>query len=324
MASQDCTWGDNKKAPAYWVWAKENFGHDGRQLAWRTCIERVGSFRERQGRCGAVENGAGVGTLCRIGRDRTRGEGPGNGPAGRIVPALGEMLKDSDLGVRQAAVRALTSICRPPVEDLFHAKPFRHKEVETAAAPFNALVKFGPPALPVLVEMLKDPQEQVRLTAAMSLAQMGPAAKTAIPAVVKAMREEKDEWYRAFLGSAIVKFGSDAVPALAGLLKSAEEQDRIAAAMALQGLGLPAAPALADALEDKVWLVQRSGIEGLGTIGPVAIPFITAKLKAKGESVRSAAAMTLAKMDPKAIPELVKLLVADNKNVRVGCSPRVG
>ena len=113
-------------------------------------------------------------------------------------------------------------------------------------------------------------------------------------------------------------------PRLAELLKSAEEQDRFDAAMALQGMGLPAAPALADALGDKVWPVHTSGIEGLGTIGPAAIPFITARLKAKGESIREAAVMALAKMDP--IGRARDRQVARRRQQRrpLGRSPRLG
>ena len=62
------------------------------------------------------------------------------------VPALGELLKDPDAEVRRTATQGLVRICRPPVKTF--REPFRGKELEAREAPFAALTKLGPTAVP--------------------------------------------------------------------------------------------------------------------------------------------------------------------------------
>lgn len=141
--------------------------------------------------------------------------------------------------------------------------------------------------LPVLIDLLKHEKDgQVRLAVLDAVTDMGPAAKSAIPALVYTLRteyggkynEERHQDYRSALALAAV--GSPAVNALRELLAESAENVRAEAAMALGRIGpeaAPAVPALVGLLDDEDERVRRDAVGALGRIGAKAVaPLISA------------------------------------------------
>jgi len=149
--------------------------------------------------------------------------GPG---AKTAMPALVEALKDTDIKVRQtaaialgeigpdaeSAVPALISALEDPEEDVRSnaawalgkigpeakaavpvlIKTLKEKYVGGMAA--ESLGKIGPPAVPALVEALKDKNKDVGRYAARALGEIGPDAKPAVPALIEAIKDKHVRW----------------------------------------------------------------------------------------------------------------------------------
>ena len=78
----------------------------------------------------------------------------------------------------------------------FHGRPTSYLRFELKDLSFGGrqrataeLAQGGPPAVPVLVQMLRDHDKFTRSEAADILAQIGPPAQDAVPALVEAMKD---------------------------------------------------------------------------------------------------------------------------------------
>ncbi len=135
--------------------------------------------------------------------------------------------------------------------------------------------------LPVLIDLLmKEKDGQVRLAVFDTVADMGPVAKAAVPALVHTLRtdyggkrnEELHQDYRAAL--ALAAIGEPAVEGLRGLLGEQQANVRAEAAMGLGRIGAGAAAAIPDLLrlfDDEQARVRREASEALGQIGEAAL-----------------------------------------------------
>jgi HEAT repeat protein len=158
-------------------------------------------------------------------------------PAGPDIPKLIEELKSSDQGIRgQASL---------------------------------ALVTAGEQGVPALIEMLKSPETQHRITAASTLFGLGHHARAAAPALGEALSDPEVD----------VRMGS---------------------AMALESIGpdaAPAVPALIQALKDREGVVRQRAAIALGIIGPAARDALPALQEAaKWDPVRPAAEEAIKKI----------------------------
>ena len=150
------------------------------------------------------------------------------------------------------------------------------------------------------VARTKAKDKRIRQTAAWALGNIGPEARTTVPALIE-------------------------------LFKDKEESVRGAAARALGGIGAnaaSAAPALTELLNDKNEEVQHAVAVALGNIGPeakIAIPAITEWLaKYKNGSVPWTAAEALRRIGPAAIPTLTELLKEQGCRRSLVCCPSPG
>jgi HEAT repeat protein len=85
----------------------------------------------------------------------------------------------------------------------------------------NTLSHCGPKAgaaVPALVKMLRDPNIYDRRNAAKTLAHIGPAAKEAVPDLIEALKDE-DEWVLYHVAMALGRIGPDAREAVPGLIQ---------------------------------------------------------------------------------------------------------
>jgi HEAT repeat protein len=219
------------------------------------------------------------------------------------VPALTAALKDPDPYVRGSAVIALHRIGEAHGAVAGLAVVLQDPEVCEAAA--EVLADFGPraaPALPALIAALRSPNDSLRVKCVRALAAIGPEAVAA-------------------------------VPALAGRLNDREEEVRYEAAWALCGIGPPAKeafPALTGALSDQAAKVRVAAGSALASIdrdrADVAVPAMIAALRDKDRGVRGVAAIVLGKVHSgkESVPALVAALKDDVIYVREDAAEALG
>ena len=143
--------------------------------------------------------------------------------ANKAIPAVCRMINDDSTIVRAAAARSLGQIgegSEEAVHALMDAIDDPHGGVTIQAA--NAISQLGTTAVPALVRLLEKPA--YRDLAVTVLGEMGPAAKTAVPALVGLLKTDNEELRReSFIALAMI--GPDArsaVPALLKILRSPE------------------------------------------------------------------------------------------------------
>ncbi len=91
--------------------------------------------------------------------------------------------------------------------------------------------------VPTLIEALKDPDSDVGYGAAQALGRIGPEAKAAVPALIKALVDDPRNTVRSHAAQALGQIGPEAkaaVPALIEALKDENENVRNAADGALR------------------------------------------------------------------------------------------
>jgi len=244
--------------------------------------------------------------------------------ANTAVAALAEALTDEDPSVRRAALSALREIePGPKVGVPLMAKVLSNADPSIAIAAVQTLAESGSDGVPFLTEALKDPK--ARYWAALVLAEIGPDAKEAVPALLEALKEEKSPDVQREIILALGEIGSgtpDAVQALTAELDDKQDpMNVIAAAFALGKIGPDAKEAA-----EKLAAMMRGGdpfqrvvsAYALAEIYPdsekvqtVSVKSLIEGLRREDPMVRLAAAKALVELqaDHKILlPELKKFL----------------
>ena len=173
---------------------------------------------------------------------------------------------------------------------------------------FEIIRRIGPPAIPLLVELLRHKDVAFRRFAADACIDMTPETVSIQPALRRALRDE-DSMVAADAARALGALGQKAGPSLRALvnaLSHVEPHVRIYAAEALASIGPTAAPAtkdLARALDDPIPGVRWAAGEALSSIGPAAesaMPQLIEALKDEFLYVRICAAGALGSIGTKA------------------------
>lgn len=173
---------------------------------------------------------------------------------------------------------------------------------------FEIVRQIGPPAIPLLVELLRHKEAYFRRFAADALIDLAPETEPIQPALRRALRDG-DSMVAADAARALGALASRAgpsVPALIRALSHEEPHVRIYTAEALANIGPKASGAtrnLARALSDPVPGVRWAAGEALGGIGPAAhtaVPQLIEALKDEFLYVRICAAEALGSIGPKA------------------------
>ena len=178
----------------------------------------------------------------------------------------------------------------------------------------------GERAVPVMTEALKDSDSNVRIAAAQMLAEIGPAAKPAVPNLLNQALHDPVLYASTTAAGALEKIDLSAarqvMTANLALLQDADVQRRRTACAMLGSLGpvaKPAIPALNVALDDAHETVRMHAVGALGEIGiPAAlvIPALTKALHDKANQVRHRALTQFAFSIPpteSAMPHLKEL-----------------
>src|SRR5262245_34917145 len=173
---------------------------------------------------------------------------------------------------------------------------------------FQIIQRIGPPAIPLLSDLLRHEGDSIRRSAVSELIDLAPNTEWIQPALKRALGDEDaivaGDAARAL--GALGKMASPSVGALVNTLSHVDPYVRIYAAEALASIGPNAAKAtnaLAEALSDPIPGVRWAACEALASIGPAAqsaVPQLIEALQDEFLYVRIFAAGALGNIGPKA------------------------
>jgi HEAT repeat protein/outer membrane protein assembly factor BamB len=221
-----------------------------------------------------------------------------------------------DAAVRAAAEAALVQGAARslPLLRRFLKGPSEALHLET----FEIIRRIGPPAIPVLTEMLEDDRVSVRLGALDILIDFAPDTERVQPALRRALADA-DSLVARDAARALGALGPKASPSVSALVRALSHEEplvRSYTAEALAAIGPKAARAakgLAVALGDPVPGVRWAACEALASIGSAAQPAVPRLIEALKDDclyVRICAAGALGGIGPKAREALPALKAA--------------
>jgi outer membrane protein assembly factor BamB/HEAT repeat protein len=179
---------------------------------------------------------------------------------------------------------------------------------QLSAATFEIIRRIGPPAIPLLVDLLHHESVAIRRETADVFIDLVPQTESIQPALRRALRDE-DAMVAGDAARALGALGPRASPSVSALIRTLSHDDpyvRVYAAEALASIGPRAEAAtsdLAKALSDPVPGVRWAACEALASIGPnaySAVPQLIDALKDEFLYVRIFAAGALGSIGPKA------------------------
>ena len=215
-------------------------------------------------------------------------------------------LLSSDPKVRAIAEAALVQGARRSLPLLRRFLSPEHEDLHVVA--LEVIRRIGPPAIPLLADLLRHESHSIRRDAADALIDLAPHTEWIQPTLRRALRDE-DATVAGDAARALGALGKRASPSVGALVNTLSHEDpyvRIYAAEALASIGPDAAKAtdaLAEALRDSVPGVRWAACEALASIGPAAqsaVPQLIEALQDEFLYVRIFAAGALGSIGPKA------------------------
>jgi HEAT repeat protein len=239
------------------------------------------------------------------------------------LPLLAAAVNDPDASVRRLATKAIRAINPDPtvIIPLF-VEVLKTAEPATLIPTLDAMANLGEPAVPVLIETLKDGKS--RYWACVVLSEIGTKAQAAVPALTDALKDSQAYVRREAL-LCLGHIGPAARPAtdaIIGLLNNDDQPTvRAAAAFALAKIGPDAGDsaktALRNAVAGKDEFVHTVSLWALTRIDPKneelrsqAVTSLVKTLKHENPRLRSAAANALADLNSTASPVLPAFVAA--------------
>ena len=212
----------------------------------------------------------------------------------------------NDPKVRATAEAALVQAGRGSFPLLRRFLGGEHEDLHVVA--FQIIQRIGPPAIPLLVDLLRHEWVPIRRGAISELIDLVPHTETIQPALRRALRDE-DTVVAGDAVRALGALGKRASPSVGALVTTLSHQDpyvRVYAAEALASIGPSAASAtnvLAGALGNPIPGVRWAACEALASIGPAAqsaVPQLIEALEDEFLYVRIFAAGALGSIGPRA------------------------
>lgn len=246
------------------------------------------------------------------------------------LPILSKFVKDKNIGVRHYTIKAIAKVGKPAVPLLLGLL----KDPEISESVIEALLSIdklsmGKAEIPALVDALATKDRAVRVFVLAAILKVGPEAKTAVPAILKILKEESDSTLRDMCMDGLEKIGAeakDAAPYLTEALKDRASALRAAEVLASIG-GFRASSAIGTLTENLTHndeKLRARAAAGLLKIDPEQLPATSvraltlAALKDTDERVRSVAVEALVKIGKGAVPGLVNVLQTDiNSSLRL-------
>jgi outer membrane protein assembly factor BamB/HEAT repeat protein len=215
-------------------------------------------------------------------------------------------LRSNDARIRATAKAALVQGGRGSLPLLRRFLDAEHEDLHVVT--FEIIQRIGPPAIPLLAELLQHESESIRRSAVDELIDLAPQTESIQPALRRALRDE-DSIVAGDAARALGALGASASLSVGALVDTLSHEDpyvRVYVAEALASIGPNAARAtnaLAGALGDPTPGVRWAACEALGSIGPAAesaVPQLIEALKDEFLYVRIFAAGALGSIGPKA------------------------
>ncbi len=253
-------------------------------------------------------------------------------PSSAAVTALVAAMSDPDFHVSHAACQAVGKIGRPALPAVAEALKNPAENVRQPATWMltrwaNQLEEWpeAEAVIPTLIEALCDPAQYIPRNACGILVHFGEKARSAIPALRKALDAENPSTASA-AACALLRLGHKGdrcLDRLIAALKTDHFQVRHEAAGHLGQLGrkaVRAAPALAEALRHRDPTLKRLAADALAAVGPPeGVRALAEALAESDDSVSWQAAVSLGSLGPKAraaVPALERALGHANPGVR--------
>ncbi|MHC5538074.1 HEAT repeat domain-containing protein [Singulisphaera rosea] len=268
----------------------------------------------------------------------------------KSVAALMEMVADRTTRVRSGAyirfVRGSGGVTRDFCEHRANGELLRIGAIQ-------ALVNFGAlaaPAVPALIDAIRDNDALTSGFAATALGEIGPSAKAALPELINLLRSKESvpkassssgsvggprepERLAVVAAKALGKLGPDGIAAVIPLTEALADPDEVLRIAVVQALGeigpgaITAIPALVKALDDPEWFVGDTASESLRRLGPLAVPALTKVLQEAKPDVQRRALWSLGGIGPqaaKALPEVILALSDPDEEVREAAAETIG
>jgi HEAT repeat protein/outer membrane protein assembly factor BamB len=235
-----------------------------------------------------------------------------------LVSDWSNRLLASDPKVRAIAQVALVEGARRSFPLLRRFLDLEHEHLRVGT--FQIIQRIGPPAIPLLEDLLRHKSDLVRRGAISELIDLAPHTESIQPALRGALGD-KDSVVAGDAARALGALGKGASPSVGALAKTLAHEDpyvRVYAAEALASIGPNAAKAinaLVKALGDPVPGVRWAACEALGSMGPAAQPAVPRLIEALNDEflyVRILAAGALGSIGPKAQSAREALRAATN------------
>jgi outer membrane protein assembly factor BamB/HEAT repeat protein len=196
--------------------------------------------------------------------------------AGRSLPLLRRLLNTDNEELQLETSEIIRQIGPPAIPLLLEL--LRHQEVSLRRFAADAFIDLTPDTVsiqPALRRALRDEDSMVAADAARALGALGPRASPSVPALVKALAHEEPH-VRIYVAEALASIGPKAAAATKDLARALDDPIpgvRWSAGEALAGIGpaaQPAVPQLIEALKDEFLYVRICAAGALGSIGPKA------------------------------------------------------
>lgn len=244
------------------------------------------------------------------------------------IPRLEELLRDPDDEVRLAALSALleigpTSACLQPAIKLLDS----NREQSTAARVISRLGPAAASAVPALIAALQETPPGARTYVIHALGCIGPAAIAAVPLLHRELADESSNDH-VWAAQALGRLGPAALVGGELLVELGLRDEPEGCREGLVLLGASAVPALIRVLESQDAELREKAADFLGSLGLAAsqaVPALTAALADHYPDLAERAAWALGRIGPaakSAVPALVALLGRILEG-RIGCDLEV-
>jgi HEAT repeat protein len=182
-------------------------------------------------------------------------------------------------------------------------------------------------SIKTLISALGSSDEETRAAAAQALGEIGPAAKSAAPALAKMLGDETG-WVARVASQALVKIGPDSVPSIVKALGSSNDRARQWAISILdKSFARDLKPYLrqvAGCLKDASVEIRTSAAHALGQQGDAAVDVLLLAFAAREDVARDAAVSAFVQIGAPAVQPLTKALSNGSERVRGGAARALG
>ena len=195
---------------------------------------------------------------------------------------------------------------------------------------FNQMVRCDRAAVPVLIQALSDRDPAIREQAAFVLADIGEAAKAAVPHLIQILHQHPESSISGSAAYALEKIGTAAVPDLIQALNDEDPSLRNTAVemlARLRGEAQAAIPQLVQALSDEDPVISSSAAIALGKIAEAApgslaamakkaVPPLVQMMSSTDPALHGSAAYALEQIGKDAVPHLIPVLSHEDPFIR--------